>query len=192
MVPVKVTGVSLSNMGFVVLLRGQNDERSLPVFIGAAEAQSIALHLDKVSLPRPLTHDLLKSLLDCLECRLKRIVVNDLKDSTFYALLVLEKDGRETQVDARPSDAIALALRCGAPLYVAERVMSRAGVVFPAQDAPAAAGAAGAAAEHPAAAPDAMDSLKKELAKAVREERYEDAARLRDQIARLPHPHGRN
>ena len=110
MIHVKVAGLSLSNMGFVVLLRGEQDKRTLPIFIGGAEAQSIIIHMDKVEIPRPLTHDLVKNLLDCMECRLKRVVINDLVESTFYALLVLEHDGVETEVDVRPSDAVAVAL----------------------------------------------------------------------------------
>ena len=78
MIHVKVAGLSLSNMGFVLLLRGEQDPRSLPVFIGGAEAQAIALQLDSVKIPRPLTHDLFKNVLDCLECRLKRVVISDL------------------------------------------------------------------------------------------------------------------
>ena len=85
MITVKVDKLFLSNMGFVVLLKGEDDERSLPIFIGAAEAQAIAIHINNVQMPRPMTHDLLKSVLDYLECRLLRVEVCELKEGTFYA-----------------------------------------------------------------------------------------------------------
>jgi bifunctional DNase/RNase len=195
MIHVKVAGLSLSNLGFVVLLKGDPDPRSLPIFIGGAEAQSIALWLEKVQIPRPLTHDLFKNVLDCMECRLMRVVIKDVVESTFYALLVLERDGIEIEIDARPSDAIALGLRCSAPLYVTAQVMNKAGVVLeegkngvteekadgkePAVGAP-----------KPAGSPLAL--LKAKLEKAISVENYEGAARLRDEIKRYEQAHGKN
>ena len=181
MLHVRVRGLSLSNMGFVVLLKSDEDSRTLPIFIGGAEAQAIALHLDRVELPRPLTHDLFKRVIDCLECRLKRIVVNDIAESTFFAVLVFERDGGEFEVDARPSDAIALALRCGAPLYVTRKVMDKAGLVI---------AESGDEAKRRQAEPgDDVARLQRDLEEAVRQERYEDAAALRDRIRKLQeHP----
>ncbi len=187
MIPVKVRGLSLSNVGFVVLLKAEQDPRTVPIFIGGAEAQSIAIHLDKVEIPRPLTHDLLKNVLDCLECRLKRIVVNDIEDNTFYAVLVLERDGAEFEVDARPSDAIALAVRCGAPMFVMKKVLEQAGIVL--DDS-----------KNEPSPPDAQDQsptselarLRQELEKAIGQERYEEAARLRDEIKKLQDRHTKN
>ncbi len=185
MIHVKIAGLSLSNMGFVVLLRGEQDPRTLPIFIGGAEAQSIALHLEKVKIPRPLTHDLMKNVLDCLECRLKRVVINELVETTFYAVLVLERDGLETEVDARPSDAIALAMRCSAPLYVTQKVMTAAGVVLEDKD--------GVLKElgdkKPQAPKSVLEQLKAKLEKAIAEENYEDAAKLRDQIKQYEQAH---
>lgn len=185
MLPVKVRGLSLSNMGFVVLLKADDDPRTLPIFIGGAEAQAILIRMDHVEVPRPLTHDLMKNLLDCMECRLKRIVVNDIVESTFFAVLVFERDGHEFEVDARPSDAIALALRCGAPLYVMKKVMDKAGVRLPETEA---AGDKGQA----EAADDGIGKLKRDLDLAIRQERYEDAARLRDEIKRAGENHAKN
>ena len=187
MIPVKIKGLSLSNMGFVVLLKAEQDPRTVPIFIGGAEAQAIAIHLDKVELPRPLTHDLLKNVLDCLECRLKRIVVNDIADNTFYGVLVFERDGKEFEVDARPSDAIALAVRCVAPMYVTKKVLEQAGIVLPES-------------QDETAKPDALDEtpaaglarLKQDLEKAISQERYEEAARLRDEIKRQQDNHAKN
>ena len=181
MIQVNIINVSLSNMGFVVFLRGgpDTDKRTLPIFIGATEAQSIALHLDRVKVPRPLTHDLLKTILDNLECRMKRAEICALRENTFFARLILEWNGVESEIDARPSDAIALALRFKAPIYVAEEVMETAGVKL--EDS----GAGGAGAEPPQPRLAPAEALQQKLAKAVAEERYEDAALLRDQLKKL-------
>jgi bifunctional DNase/RNase len=192
MIHVKVAGLSLSNVGFVVVLRGEHDPRALPIFIGGAEAQSIAVCMEKVDLPRPLTHDLFKNVLDCLECRLKRVVIHDLEDNTFYALLILEHDGVETEMDARPSDALALALRSGAPIFVTRKVMDAAGLVL---DEKTGDGPAEASDEAKPGAPvrvSGLDKLKGELDEAIRQERYEDAARLRDEIRKLEQSHAKN
>lgn len=170
-------------MGFVVLLKSMEDDRSLPIFIGAAEAQAIALKLNKVRIPRPLTHDLFKNVLDYLECRLLRVEVCDLKEGTFYARLILGRDGQEMSMDARPSDAIALALRFDAPVAVDRRVMDEAGRVFTEEDTQP----KQASPESKEPPPEKqqltpLQQLEAELAKAVKQERYEDAAKLRDKI----------
>lgn len=192
MILVKIRGLSVSNVGgCVVLLKGDQDARTLPIFIGFPEAQAIAMRIENVETPRPLTHDLLKNLLDCMEWRLKRVVVNDLVEGTFYAVLVAEREGSETEVDCRPSDAIALAVRCGAPIYVAKKVMEQAGVeVEGDESAPSKpeAPSTGAAAERESG----LSQLKAQLDQAVRQERYEDAARLRDAIKKLDDSHAKN
>lgn len=202
MIPVKVDQIFLSNVGFVVLLKGTEDERSLPIFIGAAEAQAIAIHMNNVEVPRPLTHDLLKNTLDFLECRLKRIEVCDIRESTFYATLVLEKDGNEMKMDSRPSDAIALALRCDAPIYVYKKVMVEAGRVFTESELggeksvemtePPGEKEAGKKPDSGEEKLSHLEALKKDLEKAIEDERYEDAARLRDEIKRLKQTHTHN
>lgn len=191
MIPVTVDQLVLSKAGFVVLLKGVEDARSLPIFIGAAEAQSIAIHLNRIQVPRPLTHDLFKNTLDFLECRLMRVEVNELKEGTFYATLVLERDGRRMRLDARPSDAIALALRAGAPVYVAAAVMGEAGRVL---EKDATGGADHGTPPTPKASPKLshLEKLKLDIEKAVKEERYEDAGRLRDEIKRLEKTHTDN
>ncbi len=188
MIQVKVEQLFLSNVGFVVILKGEADPRSLPVFIGPAEAQAIAIPMGGVKVPRPLTHDLLKNILDQQECRLKRVEVCDLREGTFFGKLVLERDGVEFPMDSRPSDAIALALRFGAPMYVHESVMGEAGQVIHGQQVEG----APAAAEGKKAELTPLDQIKRQLEKAIREERYEDAARLRDEIKRLENPHAHN
>ena len=194
MLPVEVTRLFLSNVGFIVLLKGDQDERSLPIFIGAAEAQSIAIFINKVPMPRPLTHDLLKNLLDFMECRLMRIEIHDFKEGTFYARLVLDHDGILMTLDCRPSDAIALALRCTAPIYVAQLVIEETGRVIDENDL-------GETSKDEDAKPtpsspkhntSPLDSLKAALEQAVKSERYEEAAQLRDEIARLNGTHTEN
>ncbi len=196
MIHVKIEGLSLSNLGFVVLLRGDDDPRTLPIFIGGAEAQSIALQLEKVTIPRPMTHDLLKNILDCMECRLKRVVISELVESTFYAVLVMERDGLETEVDARPSDALALAMRCGSPVYVTQKVMNVAGVVLAEQDVAGKekreAPADGTTKNRTAPLQSVGEQLKEQLEKAVIEERFEEAAKLRDQIKQWEQSHTKN
>ncbi len=181
MIQVTVAQVSLSNMGFVVFLKGMQDERTLPIFIGGSEAQSIAFFLEGVKVPRPLTHDLVKNILDNMECRMKRVEISELKDNTFHARLLLEKDDMESDIDARPSDAIALALRCSAPIYVAKEVMNTAGVVL--NDESATAGSK----KQEKKALTKIELLEQQLQKAVGEERFEDAAKLRDEIRKLKH-----
>ncbi len=183
MILVNIMKVSLSNMGFVVFLRNgtDTDKRTLPIFIGATEAQAIALHLDRVTVPRPLTHDLLKTVMDNLECRMKRAEICALRENTFFAKLILEWNGVESEIDARPSDAIALALRCTAPIYVAEEVMEAAGVMLDETTG----GGTDSNAEPPNHRLAPAEALKQKLAKAVAEERYEDAAVLRDELKKM-------
>ena len=193
MIPARVEQLFLSNMGFVVLLKGEADERSLPIFIGAAEAQAIALWINKIHVPRPLTHDLFKNVLDCLEARLVRIVVTDLKEGTFYAKLILAQNRSELEMDARPSDAIALALRADCPIFVDEKVMDEAGRVFEENrdgliEKPVPGGTAGST----SVSLTPIEALEKDLQKAVDEERYEDAAKLRDRIKHLKESHTKN
>ena len=195
MIHVKVAGLSLSNLGFVVLLKGDPDPRTLPIFIGGAEAQSIALWLEKVQIPRPLTHDLFKNVLDCMESRLMRVVIKDVVDNTYFAVLVLEHDGVETEIDARPSDAIALGLRCSSPLYVTAQVMDKAGVVIEEEkegDAKGKASGKAQAGDPPKPKGSALDQLKAKQEKAIAKEDYEEAAKLRDEIKRYEQAHGKN
>ena len=120
-VEMKVRGLALdplSNMP-IIILRDDEDKRSLPIWVGIFEANAIALELEKISTPRPMTHDLIKNILESIEARV-------VKENTFFAVLHLQLAGAEYQVDSRPSDAIALALRVGAPIYVDEEVVRKA------------------------------------------------------------------
>ncbi|MGH0036631.1 MAG: bifunctional nuclease family protein [Myxococcota bacterium] len=124
-IEVRVGGIGLDPRtdSPVVVLRERDGARSLPIWIGTAEARSIAIGLESLELPRPNTHDLAKRLLASLDARLDRSVVTSLLDGTYYAVMVLETGDRHLEIDARPSDAIAIALRMGAPLYVSEGLL---------------------------------------------------------------------
>lgn len=107
----------------VVVLRDLEGKSLLPIWVGIYEANAIALEIEKVQTPRPMTHDLLKNVLLGLQVRVRKVVVNDLKDDTFYALIWMEREGQTLAIDARPSDALALALRLDCPIYVEEHVL---------------------------------------------------------------------
>lgn len=120
--------VSLTNYHRVVVLKEKNADRYLPIWIGPAEADAIAVKLQDVAVARPLTHDLLQSVISALGAAVNSIVVNDLANDTFYARIILDFDGRHLEVDSRPSDAIALAVRVKVPIYAEEAVLERAGI----------------------------------------------------------------
>jgi uncharacterized protein len=107
----------------IVVLKDVNGSTVLPIWVGIFEANAIALEIEKVSTPRPMTHDLIKTLLMGLEANVRKVVVNELKDDTFYARIWLDRDGELISVDSRPSDALALALRLDCPIYVEEVVL---------------------------------------------------------------------
>jgi uncharacterized protein len=110
----------------IILLRDRDGQRVLPIWVGASEANAIALQIENITTPRPMTHDLLRNVIHDLKAEIRKVVVSDLKDNTFYALIHLEVNGEPLAVDARPSDAIALALRARAPIFVEDRVIDTA------------------------------------------------------------------
>ncbi|MGD0125258.1 MAG: bifunctional nuclease family protein [Terriglobia bacterium] len=112
----------------IVILKDINGASVLPIWVGIYEANAIALEIEKVTTPRPMTHDLLKNLLLGLETHVQKVVVNELKEDTFYALIWLERDGQVMSIDSRPSDALALALRMDCPIYVEEEVLKNSKV----------------------------------------------------------------
>jgi uncharacterized protein len=122
--------VSLMNYQRVVILKEKGTNRYLPIWIGPAEADAIAVKLQNVELSRPLTHDLLQSVISTLGASVEYIVVSGLKEDTFYARLALTVDGVKLDIDSRPSDALALAVRVGAPIYVEEAVLEKAGIIL--------------------------------------------------------------
>jgi len=122
--------VSLMNYQRVVILKEKMAERFLPIWIGPAEADAIAVKLQGVNVPRPLTHDLLRSVIDTLGVTVNSIIVCDLKNDTFYAKIILNVDGNQVEIDARPSDALALAVRAEVPIYADETVLDKAGIML--------------------------------------------------------------
>lgn len=150
-----IDSIRLSPMNYqrVVILKEKDADRYLPIWIGQFEADAIAVKLQEVKVPRPLTHDLLGSVIDAMGGVVKRVVVSDLQNDTFYAKIILEfgdnSNGHSKEVDSRPSDALALAVRTNVPIFVDEGVLSKAGVQLD-EEAKAAAEAAG---DSPAAQP---------------------------------------
>ena len=110
----------------IVILEDLAKERAIPIWIGIFEAQAIAMKMEDVSVPRPMTHDLIKNILEEIKTTVSRIVINDMEDNTFFAVILLSIDGNEVTIDSRPSDAIALALRVDAPIFVAKKVLDEA------------------------------------------------------------------
>jgi hypothetical protein len=120
----------------IILLRDSEGQKVLPIWVGVYEANAIALQIENVSTPRPMTHDLLKNVIADLKGTVRKIVVSDLKDNTFFALIYLEVNGETVAIDARPSDAIALALRARAPIFVEESVIDNAKPFDPSGEKP--------------------------------------------------------
>lgn len=138
MIEMQIGGLGFDprNLSPIVLLRDPEDMNFLPIWIGVFEAASIAMELQGVSPPRPMTHDLLKSAIEIFGGKLRKIIINDVKDGTFFALVEVEnKEGKVLNLDARPSDAIALAVRSHIPVYVSEGVMMQAKLVNSEKDA---------------------------------------------------------
>ena len=121
---------SLMNYQRVVILKEKAGELCLPIWIGPAEADAIAVKIQGATVPRPLSHDLLHSVIGALGATLNSIVINDLKSDTFYAKIILNVDGGQMEVDSRPSDALALAVRAEVPIYVEEAVLDKAGILL--------------------------------------------------------------
>ncbi len=121
--------VSLMSHHRVVLLKENGVDRYLPIWVGPFEADAIAMCLQHVETPRPMTHDLLKNVISALGASVSHVLINALADNTFHAMVVMDVNGRHMEVDSRPSDAMALAVRCGVPIFVADEVMGQASIV---------------------------------------------------------------
>lgn len=201
--------VAQTDQGNVVLIRPKESDLVVPIFIGQLETQSILIGLGRVDMPRPLTHDLLMSVIHALEADLVRVEIRDLRDRTFYANVVIKAIEGEITIDARPSDAIALAVRCRAEVYIAEDIVESAGVPVDmireapsVEEAPAedvlvstlaerlaarrdTGAGAGTGADDLGAVDVERERLRAELEAAVAAENYEKAAALRDKLQEL-------
>lgn len=169
--------VAQTDQGNVVLVRPKRSELAVPIFIGQLETQSILIGLGRVEVPRPLTHDLFLSALKALGADLTRIEINDLREGTFYARLILARGEETLVVDARPSDAIAAAVRAGCPVFIDEAIVEEAGISVNLVSESSKLEASGSE--------DEKERLRKELEEAIGEEDYERAARIRDKLKEL-------
>lgn len=199
-IQVDILGLSTSqasNGAYALILQETEGLRRLPIVIGAFEAQAIALEMEGVKPPRPMTHDLLKTVIESLGAALVEVVINDLQDGTFYAQLIL--DNTSVEIDARPSDAIALAVRFHVPMFIAQEVFDEAGFLPENTDADDEADdetdfeveeistpeLKETATEETPATGSRITMLQAELEKAIKKEDYETAAVLRDEINKL-------
>lgn len=204
LVRLKIKGISYSqtqNGAYALILNEVEGDRKLPIVIGAFEAQSIAIALEKeIKPPRPLTHDLFKNFSDRFDIVIKQVIIHKLVDGVFYSSIICERDGIEEIIDARTSDAIALALRFNAPIFTYKTILDKAGIFlkFSAKDKEKKDNDSimvdeilqeGETVEIESGASDgyqelSIDELEKELKKAVTDEDYEKAAKLRDEISK--------
>ncbi len=154
--------VSLLNYQRVVILKQKDGDRYLPIWIGPAEADAIAVKLQEVAVPRPLTHDLLHSVMSELGARIEHVVVSGLDHDTFFAKIILNISGRTVPVDSRPSDAIALAVRAKVPIFAEDAVLEKAGVQLDKDSGGAIVGADGGMSKGPAQSPETTRPVKPE------------------------------
>ncbi len=185
-VQVDILGLSTnpaSGGAYALILKEVNGDRRLPIIIGASEAQSIALEMEGIKPPRPLTHDLMKNLITSFGAELSDITIDELRDGTFYAKLNIDSQ----QIDSRPSDAIALAVRYGVQIYVAASVMDEAAFVPEEEEEEQVSGGKQQKAkpQHPPSKMTKLEQLNLQLKEAIEKENYEAAAALRDEIRKL-------
>jgi len=191
-IQVDILGLSTSPSSggaYALILNETGGNRRLPIIIGTFEAQAIALELEHIKPPRPMTHDLLRNIIQSFDTFVKFIFINELKDGTFFAQIVYDRDGEEVTQDARPSDAIALAIRFSAPIFVAPDVLNEAGIVSEELEKETAAAyketSTPAASKGTETAEDKIKNLEKRLKNAIKDEDYEKAAQIRDELNKL-------
>lgn len=189
LVRAEIWTVAKTDQGNAVLVKPLEGDKAVPIFIGPLEAQNILLGLGEVEIPRPLTHDLLLHLLSDLETKLLRVDIHSFSEGTYYSNLILEHRGRRLEVDARPSDSLALAVRADCPIYIAVDLIDESGVSLEQLKQAAVDADAEEGDDEPEQEPTARDAeladLRRRLDLAVAQELYEEAARLRDEITRL-------
>lgn len=195
-IELKVVGLSYSQTqtgAYALILKERSGKRRLPIIIGGAEAQAIAIPLEKMTPSRPLTHDLFKSFMDSFEIVLEEVIIYNLVEGIFFAKVVCTQNGTKLEIDARSSDAVAIALRCEKPIYTHDFILGSAGIVIDEDEQAAeggdeeeASGVTELSAE-PAAGPSGQASiaeLEEQLEAALKKEEYEKASKLRDEINR--------
>ncbi|NGP86951.1 bifunctional nuclease family protein [Fodinibius halophilus] len=172
-----------SGGAYALILNEVEGNRRLPIIIGTFEAQAIALELEHIRPPRPMTHDLLKNMIQNFGSDVEQVFINDLSEGTFFAKIIYEENGQEMEQDARPSDAIALAVRFDASIYVAPEILDEAGIVSEGEEGEEL--TATAEGKDQPREMSKLERLENELQTAIDTENYEKAARLRDEIQKL-------
>ncbi|MBL7946344.1 MAG: bifunctional nuclease family protein [Flavobacteriales bacterium] len=170
---------------YALILSEVEGDRRLPIIIGGVEAQAIAIQVENIKPARPLTHDLFKNMCDTLAINLKEVIINDLVEGIFHAKLVLDQDGKEVEIDARSSDAIALALRFDCPIFTYEFILSAAGLKVEEgeeSEEQAEENKGKSKGEKKSTASLTMDELRSKLEEALDNEDYEKASKIRDEI----------
>jgi hypothetical protein len=185
-VKLKVLGLSYSQTqsgAYALVLAEEKGDRRIPIIIGGFEAQAIAIELEALKPPRPLTHDLFVNFAMAFKIELIEVNIHRLEEGIFYSELLCDNGSSRIKIDARTSDAVALAIRFGSPIYTTEDIMNKAGIILPVEDRirtdkskPAEAKDPGQFAKH------SLKELKELLEKAVNDENYEEASRIRDEI----------
>lgn len=189
-VKLSVLGISFSQVqagAYALILAEENGIRRLPIVIGTPEAQSIALVIENITPPRPLSHDLIHSIFKELNIELVEVFINKFENGAFYSELLLRQFGREYRIDSRTSDAVAIAMRTHSPIYTTEEIMKNMAIVF--DERISAFSSEPSSGNDEDKVPDDLshlriETLKSRLEEAVREENYELASRLRDEIKR--------
>jgi bifunctional DNase/RNase len=176
-----------SGGAYALLLKEVNGTRVLPIIIGAFEAQAIALELEGIKPPRPLTHDLAKTIIETLGGQLIEVVIDDLRDNTFFAKMIFELSSLSQEIDARPSDAIAMSVRFRCPMYANARVLDEAGFIPNANEAETQLGFPTEKKQPPKklTRENKIFQLQTQLREAIEKEDYERAAKLRDELKRI-------
>ena len=185
-----VLGLSVSQAqsgAYALVLAEENGERKIPIIIGPVEAQAIAIQLEGLKPPRPLTHDLIKNIALAFNIALLEITIYKLEEGVFYSELLWEKDGKETRVDSRTSDAVALALRFHCPIYTSEEILKKAGIVLGIEDEDSPTinfldEDENKGTENSAYSQCSHDELKEMLDEAINNENYEKASVIRDEL----------
>jgi len=174
-----------SGGAYALILNEVGGNRRLPIIIGTFEAQAIALELESIKPPRPMTHDLLKNVILSFDSTVKEVYINDLSEGTFFAQILYDQNGENIELDARPSDAIALAIRFGAPINVDSKVLDEAGIVSEESEGEPIASSSKQSSEESKKEMSKLEKLEVELKTAIETENYEKAAKIRDQIQKM-------
>ncbi|MBP6740671.1 MAG: bifunctional nuclease family protein [Leptospiraceae bacterium] len=187
LIEVKISDITLTNVGFAVFLKPKEetaDSKVVPIFIGPLETHAITSVLDGITPPRPMTHDLIMMFIPVLGAQVIKVTIDEIIDNTFYAKISIRKDEEIFLIDARPSDSIAIALRAEAPIFITQSVLDEAGVVMKGGEIPSESSLDELTPVEPVPRTQ-LQILEESLSVAIKSEDYESAARIRDQIKKI-------